>query len=185
MRSLYTKLSRYALLRAAVYILFGLLLIFAPNAVTHIIVYIIAAYLAVMGILSIIGALRSGGDSPFTQYDFILGVLMVILSLIAFIFSQQLISLLPIFFGVLIVLGGASYLLQAISLKGSNAGPVAVLWVLAIVFIAAGILIIFNPFQTILLLFQAFGIALALYGIGEIVTYLLFRHEIGNEIKGK
>lgn len=178
MRSLYTKLSRYAMLRAILYILFGLLLIFAPNTVTHIIVYIIAGYLAVMGILSIIGALRSGEASPFTQYDFILGVLLVVLSLITFLFSKQLISLLPIFFGVLIVLGGASYLLQAISLKGDNTRSVAILWILAIVFIAAGILIIFNPFQTILLLFRAFGIVLVLYGIGEIITYFLYRNTL-------
>lgn len=176
MSKVFDTVAKYGILRAAIYIAFGILILAAPQTVTNIMVYIIAGYLAFLGIVNIVGYFRNRKAGDGFPMEFIGGILLLVLALLAVLFSRQIISIMPIFFGVLIALSGASYIVQAFSVSGEGSTRTKVmLLVFGILFIAAGLLIIFNPFATFRLLLQMFGLVLLALGISEIVTYIVYR----------
>lgn len=169
MRTLFNKLASHALLRAAAYIILGLLMLLFPAQVTSAIVYILAGWVAVLGILNIVSYLRSKGDGA-TMFDLVSGILQLVLAVMMIVFSKFLVSILPVFLGVLIIIGAAGSLAQTIR-YGQIAGRQNILLlVLYGLLLIGGIVVVFNPFQSALFLMQVFGAITIAGGISELIS---------------
>lgn len=174
MRNIFEKLAKYALLRGILYIALGILMLIAPQVVMHVIVYILAAYAIIMGIINMVAYLRNRRDGV-GGFGLVTGVLLIVLGIVMIIFTRGILSILPIFLGALLILAGVSRLIEAIG-GGSGLGtPRLLLVIIAILVIIGGFLVILNPFSTSVLLFQIFGIIAIIQGVGEVISYFTFR----------
>ncbi len=174
MRSVFTSLSRFALLRSFVYILAGILMVLFPQIIMNFIVYVFAAYLALLGIINLISYFRFR-SSGLGAFNLVSGVFLITLGILMVAFSTAIISILPIFLGLLLVLAGAFNLSQSLHYNRTMGSPNALLIVLNILIIVGGVLVIVNPFSSAVLLFQIFGgITLAL-GVGELFAFFFYR----------
>lgn len=174
MRTVFDKLAQSALLRTILYIVLGVLVLIAPTLVMNIIVYLIAAVAIVMGIINLVNYFRhrTEGDSG---YGVVSGVLLVVLGIVMLIFSGAIISILNIFLGALLILGGAVNLARAFS-SGRTLGRQNIFLIIVnILVIIGGILIIVNPFGAAVILFRVFGAVLVVMGISELVTFFVYR----------
>lgn len=175
MRIIFQKLAQYALLRAVIYIALGIVMLIWPQTVMNVIVYILAAYAIVMGLVTIISAVRSRQTSDDFGYSLTTGILMLALGAVLIIFTQAILSILPIFLGVLLILGGAFNLAQALS-AGRSIGKTNIFLIFAgILVIIGGVLVIFNPFGAAVILFRIFAAAVIIMGIGEAINYFTYR----------
>ncbi|NLW79465.1 MAG: hypothetical protein GXY32_08660 [Ruminococcaceae bacterium] len=174
MRPVFDKLAQSALLRTILYIVLGVLVLIAPALVMNIIVYLIAAVAIIMGIINLVGYFRgrTQGDSGF---GIVSGVLLVVFGIVLIIFSGAIISILNIFLGALLILGGAVNLARTFN-SGKTVGRQNIfLIVINILVIIGGILIIFNPFGAAVILFRVFGAVLVIMGVSELVTFFVYR----------
>lgn len=174
MRGVFGKLAKYALIRGVLYVALGILMVVAPEVVMQVIVYILAVYAIIMGVINIAAHLRSRGEDA-SSFGLITGVLLVVLGIVMFIFTQAILSILPIFLGALLILAGVSRLVEAIGGGSSLGGPRILLIILALLIIIGGLLVIFNPFSTAVLLFRVFGILVIVQGVGELISFFTFR----------
>lgn len=174
MRAMFDKLAKFALLRGALFVGLGVLMLAAPESVMKAIVYVLAAYSIVLGILNIVAFYR-GRTRVFFGYDFISGAMLILLGVVMIIFTKGILSVLPIFLGVLLILGGVARLIEALGGAAGMGGPRAVLLVLAVLLIAGGVVVIANPFTTSVILFQVYGALVVLQGISEVTSYFAHR----------
>ena len=94
---------------------------------------------------------------------------------VVFFFAETLASLLPILIGALFLFGGIIRLIQALGYRQSMAGRW--LWFLigSLLWIGVGILMLTNPFSSLLVLFQLFGGILIAIAILELFLYFTIR----------
>lgn len=171
MKTRFGKLKRYALLRVALYLIFGLLVFIFPSVVANIMVYLLAAYFIGMGILSMVHFFRANKNASLFQWEFISGVFFCLCGLICLIFSRQIISLIPLAMGFLIIIGSAIYLAQAISFQKSSDHSATPMFAYCVALIILGLVIIVNPFHSAMVLFRLFGIVLIAMAIYELIIY--------------
>lgn len=167
------RLERSTLLQAVVYLLLGILIVLYPRFFFDVLVYLIAGYLGIVGLWTLVQGLRQrqGGLPP----AFFVGIIYVILALVVFFFAETLASLLPILIGVLFLFGGIIRLIQALGFRKTMAGRW--LWFLigSLLWIGVGLLMLINPFSSLLVLFQLFGGILIAVGVIELVLYFMIR----------
>lgn len=179
MRTVFNKLSNHALLRAFVYIILGLLMIIIPQTILHIIVYILAAYIAILGIINIVNFFRCRECSN-VGFDLVSGILMVVIGILMVVFATQLVSIMPIFLGILLIISAAANLVQVINYGRMIGKTNFLLVILNLLVIAGGIIVMVNPFSSAVLLLQIFGGITILSGIAEIIAFFLYR-KIGKD----
>lgn len=171
LRSLFEKYMKYAIIRAVLLGVLGILMLLFPEPLLKAIVYILAGYVILNGALAIWGYVRQK-ERGLYGYEFVTGCLLIALGIVMLLFSRQLISVLPVFMGVLMVLTGASYFVNALS---DRAGRSWLLIALALVVLIGGIVVIANPFGTLTTLMRVFGVLLLVSCVDELATYIHFR----------
>ncbi|MCT4784607.1 DUF308 domain-containing protein, partial [Exiguobacterium himgiriensis] len=95
--------------------------------------------------------------------------------LIVFFFAEVLASLLPIFIGLLFLFGGIIRLVQAFGYRRVMANRWMYFLVTSLLWLGIGLLLVTNPFSSLLVLFQLFGGFLIAVGVMELILYITLR----------
>lgn len=153
------------LLNSGLLLLLGILVLWQPGLIFNGIIYLIAAYFAIMGILNLYTVLR---EKPNVASSYASGILLLIVALAIIVLAKPILSLIPFFLGILVILAGIRQLRQELALQQENQGRLTWL-IFSLVLIIAGVILVFNPFRSILLLFQFFGGVLVIYGLSQLL----------------
>ena len=175
MTTLFDKLKKFAFLRAIIFIIFGAVLFYDPQLVIKWLFYIIAAYFILMGVIAIITAIVNKTQEGLLTFDFVTGIIMVLVGIFIAVFAVQISLFIHIVMGILVVIGGIAFLSMGIAVQKTKTISGLPLIIFGLVLIAAGVTIFINPFQTQELLFRIFACVLILMGIAEIVTAIAYR----------
>lgn len=161
------SMKRYSYFRGIVYLLLGIAILLSPQTVFNGIVYIIFFYVAVLGVLQLISGFRNrqqvGGYGP----SFSGGIIMLIVAFVILFFARGIVSILPMFLGFIVLIFGIGKFMQNWDARkrgfSVNGGLVY-----SGLMVLAGILLLFNPFNSLMLLFRIFGFLLITMSIAEI-----------------
>lgn len=157
--------KRYAFLRAVIYIILGISIVINPRTVFNFIGYFITTYFILFAIINIFEAYRNKKVTKIWSLGLFNGIVFIIAGFTVWIFSAAIVSILPIILGLMIISNG----LFQIFLGLNNAKPK--IWGLYSIFLLiSGFIILFNPFQSLMVLFQIFGVTLFFMGIQEIIS---------------
>ncbi|MBO0471270.1 DUF308 domain-containing protein [Enterococcus sp. DIV0242_7C1] len=176
MNNVMEQLRKYALLRGIVYILFGLLIVVNPRSVFQAAVYFISAYIAIMGILNLYDGFKVKKATGTYGMSFLGGIVLLVIAGIVLVFAKGIVSILPIFLGLAIVIVGVSRGMQAVNLRNYVNVNWLPMLIYSAILIIAGLVLTFNPFSSVLVLFQLFGGILIFMGIGEVVAFFQLRN---------
>ncbi|WP_214840942.1 DUF308 domain-containing protein [Exiguobacterium sp. s122] len=173
METLIKRLERSTLVQAAVYVLVGVLILWNPRFFFDVIVYVVAGYFAILGLWAIVQGVRyrRNGLPP----SFFMGIIYLVIALIVFFFAEVLASLLPIFIGLLFLFGGIIRLVQAFGYRRVMANRWMYFLVTSLLWLGIGLLLVTNPFSSLLVLFQLFGGFLIAVGVMELILYITLR----------
>ena len=160
-----TTFQRYALLRSAIYIIAGLAIVINPTAVFHFIGYLITAYFVLLGILNLLEANKNRKQTGAWGFGLISGIGFFILALIVWVFAAAIVSLLPVILGLVIILKSLIQLFVGLNTRSKGWSAYSILLLIG------GLILLFNPFKSVMILFQLFGGLLIFMGISEIITY--------------
>lgn len=173
MEMLIKRLERSTLVQAGIYFVIGLLILFNPRFFFDVIVYVVAGYFAVLGLWVLFQGLRQRKDG--LPPSFFMGVVYILIALIVFFFAETLASLLPLFIGFLFLFGGLIRLIQAIGFRKTIANRWMFFLLSSLLWIGIGLIMLANPFDSLLVLFQLFGGVLIAVGLIELVLYFTLR----------
>ena len=154
---------------AVVMLVLGVVIAAAPQLVFNSSVAVIGLLLLILGIYQLITAIRHRGGSLYG------GIILIVLSLLAEGLATIVISMLPFFLGVMLVLFGVNKIRNATADReyvNVPAWPSVVYGVLTII---AGAVLLFNPFGTAMVAFRIFGGYLVVMAILECVDWFRLR----------
>lgn len=161
------KITQYDLLRGCLLTILGLVILWRPGMIFNGIVYIIAAYFALMGLLNLYTVLR---EKDHLAGSYAPGILLILVALAVIVLAKPIVSFIPFLLGLFVVIGGVRQFLQEVELK--HQGLAGTGWfIFSILMIVAGAILILNPFKSVLLMFRIFGVIAIVVGISAIIRY--------------
>jgi uncharacterized membrane protein HdeD (DUF308 family) len=169
MTQFFEKLQKYALLRMIFLVLIGGFMLFRPNEIFHGVVYIVAGYTAFLGLLNLVVAIRNRQEGM-SSFGLISGVLLLVAALAILVLAKPIVSIIPIFFGILFVIYGLVKFVKKPARRIVNE-PSLPRKIFYLLILLVGILLIFNPFKTVLLVAQIAGAVILLMGIEEGINF--------------
>lgn len=154
--------------RAVLDVLLGLLMLLAPNRVYHMMVYLLAIYTIIQGILRSIGYFRNGRQME-KRIELFVGVLLVVLGICMFTSVGFLASILTYFIGFLLMLFG--FIQMATNLLVNPKVDIIGLLV-SIAIILFGMIAILAPIKSMTIFLRLSGIVVIVMGFGELGSLL-------------
>lgn len=169
MNAFFDKLQRYDLLRAVVYIVFGFIILIAPRSVFNTIVYLVAGYIACLGIISLYTSYKEK-QKGYRNVQSVSGILLLIAAAAILVFAKGLLAIVPFFLGIMITFSGCTRLMASFNQKRIGL-PYITSLIISLLIIAAGLVLVLNPFATWLLFFQIFGGILIFMGASDAINH--------------
>ena len=172
-KTLFQRFRNQTLFRAAATIVAGLVMVIFPSMKQSTIAYVLSIVLVLFGLFRLLRYFhktdRDGdGDLEYgSPVDFVVGVVFIVL---AGLVAKMFISIIPLVFGIFILICGVLKLEQGIALlrvKSNKAKPVMII---AAVTVAIGLFAAFNPFSAGRVLIVIIGAGLLFSGITDLVT---------------
>ena len=155
-------------LLAIIGIIAGLMLAVFPEQSINVLTYAIGIMSLIYGAVKIVSYFRNKAVSYLFFIEMILGIVLVGIGIFSFINPGGILAVLPIIFGILIVIEGVSKIQRAKLLKecGSQKWKTALL--VGVLIGLLGIILILNPFHALVLTVRVMGIVLLADGIAGI-----------------
>ena len=151
------------LVGAAVTFVLGLILVIWPHATITVVAVLLGIQLLVLGIIGLIAGFTSDAGGAVRTVDVVLGLLGILVGLYLIRHLSVTVTLMAILLGLYWVMRGIVDLIVAVL-----AGPVPGRWVKAVIGVislAAGLIVLFKPNESLKFLVVVLGIYLMLYGL--------------------
>ncbi|MGX7014244.1 HdeD family acid-resistance protein [Vagococcus silagei] len=171
--SVFNTFKKFAIIRSIAFISLGIATLLNPFGVFNLLVYIIAGYNFVLGIISLVEALRIKTQGP--NLKLIGAVCYLGFALFIFLFANTLVSMLAVFIGIIVLVSGIYKISQAINLKSYVNVPWIPILIYGIILVIVGLVICFKPFETKLIFYNFIGFLLLFSGVSELITYFRLR----------
>lgn len=163
-------LREYEWLNAILFLLIGAWAILSPHFLFRAVVYFLAIYFVVNGVLALIMYFKNRDE-----YSLSTPIMQFVIALLIAIFARPLASILPFLLGFFILIYGINRLKNAITYKQYVNVSRAPQIIYSILIIIASILLLFNPFRSFLIMIQFFGIILIVMGVDELILWYRMR----------
>ncbi|MBQ8970327.1 MAG: DUF308 domain-containing protein [Lachnospiraceae bacterium] len=173
------KVKKDVYVFAVSFIVMGLIMIFFPQFTLETICYLFAAVLAVLGIFNLIVYFTRDILKDVYRYDFVSGVMMILLAIVFVWRSQLVINLIPIVMGLVVFWNGVTKLQRSIDLGRTGYSGWIFVLIFALMSIAVGIVIIMQPDFIAQAVIIIIGISLVFGGVTDIITLVL----LGKRVK--
>lgn len=170
----FKKIAKGAILRAVLLGVLGIVTLLFPEFLTDGMVYAIAAYAVLNGGLGIVDFVFDGGgeEKNIAYFNAVVAGLAIVCGVLCIVYYRYLVSSLPVFLGVLLVIESVVYFIAALCVKSR----LKALLIISAILLAAGgaALVLFTfGFGGIPTLSKMFGVLLLLSCASELLIYLM------------
>ncbi|MEG1072105.1 MAG: DUF308 domain-containing protein [Oscillospiraceae bacterium] len=156
------------ILTALIYVALGVVLLFWPDMTSTILCFTLGIALTVYGALLIIGFFAKGDSNRTFQFELMVGIIAAAIGLFALIRPDAVLKILPITFGVIILIDSFVNLKRTLELHQMGYEKWWVVLILALLTAALALLVIFNPFGALNTLIMVIGGILIYQGISDL-----------------
>lgn len=163
---------------AAATLAFGLVLLIWPGIATEWILNLCGAALLIAGAANIFRYYRRGDAYRAYNWDLSVGILLALAGLALIAFKAMLLSIVPLLFGIALLIGGAVKIQAACNLRRMRYGRWYLTMIGAVISFLLGALIIANPFATSLVLVRVMGAAIAVEAVQDLISMLTYKREV-------
>lgn len=169
MKSFLEALRSNMLAQAVTSIALGIFLAFWPGVTILTVVYLLALYLAVSGVASLVAYFRSSGARYRSAGVLANAVVLLVLALLVFLFPEAVGGFFSFILGILLTIGGIVNAVRSVELRAYQGSTWIVTLILSAVIAIGGLVIIVNPFATTAMFVLVLGVLLIVKGIADLV----------------
>ncbi|MDE5984999.1 MAG: DUF308 domain-containing protein [Eubacterium sp.] len=168
MRDFFVKIKNLSLITIAAGLLIGILLLFQPDKTVQFVSMLCGITVIMLGV----GAWISYFTKVKSTILAILGSLAIIAGIILCIKYESIISTVLFLFGIFILISGIVDFVSAIDAKKNDLKSWIVSLIMAAATIVLGLLVVVNPFNSMLVLTKLLGVALIIYAVMDLITFI-------------
>ncbi|WP_125768811.1 HdeD family acid-resistance protein [Lapidilactobacillus wuchangensis] len=174
MDNLVKNIKRNMWLRGLVFILFGLLVAIKPNLMINLVIKLSAGFLLVMGIINFVSGIREKNSGESMNGGMIVGIIEAVAAIFVWIFARALLNMIPFVLGIILLVHGINFLIQVHGHRKYVNVSTLPSYIYGILILIAAIVMIVNPFSSVIILFRVFGWLLVVMGLIEIFGTRIF-----------
>lgn len=178
MKKLLQQIKWDAILLSVLYVVLGIVCIVIPDTMVKTLGYLIGVLLIIAGAVSMICYLLRDAHQNYYRNDFVYGLVSIAIGIVVLYRIDRLVELVPMILGILVVGSGCRKLQDVIDMKRMEYGNWVLMLIVAAVNVLFGAVLIFNPFETLVLLFQLVGAGLIFSGVTDCFVILYFAGKI-------
>ena len=169
MKSFLEALRSNMLAQAVTSIALGIFLAFWPGVTILTVVYLLALYLAVSGVASLVAYFRSSGARYRSAGVLANTILLFVLALLVFLFPEAVGGFFSFILGILLTIGGIVNAVRSVELRAYQGSTWVVTLILSAIIAIGGLVIIVNPFATTAMFVLVLGVLLIVKGVADLV----------------
>ena len=158
------------LLLDLLWLLAGLVLLIWPRFSSGLVCTVLGVLCCVYGVVKLFGYFSRDPYKLAFQFDLALGIFFLILGGVLLFFSETLLSLLPVFIGVLGVVNGVFRFQSAMDARRFGLGKWWVLLLLSLAATVPGVILLLRPFQSAMLAIRFVGLTLLINGVQDMTA---------------
>ncbi len=162
------------LIMSGFYIIVGLVMLIAPGFVSNSICYLIGALCLIVGGLAIYTYIASEVYGSLGAALLIVAIVFIAFGIFIILNPETFLSFIPIIMGVILVVDAFGKMQSSMTLKKYGYEYWWEVMVAAAIIFVFGILLLFNPFESLILLIRMLGIFLAIDGLANLLTVLSY-----------
>lgn len=168
MRDFFIKLKNLSLITIAAGLIIGILLLFQPDKTVQFVSILCGITVIMLGF----GAWISYFTKVKSTILAILGSLAIIAGIILCIKYESIISTVLFLFGIFVLISGIVDFISAIDAKKNDLKSWIVSLIMAAATIILGLLVIINPFDSMLVLTKLLGVSLIVYAVMDLIAFI-------------
>ena len=172
------KINKSVFVIPAVYIVLGLVMVIFPETTEKTFCLSLGAIAAVLGIISLVTYFSRDFEDSVYRYDFVNGVMLILLGLLFIVKMEMIIKLIPIMLGVMILANGIMKLQHAIDLKRIEFSGWLYVLVFSLLCLSVGAVCLFRPAFIASTIIILMGISFLFCGITDFITLFLMIRKV-------
>lgn len=169
------RLNWSEIIICAAMILLGLILTIWPGVAVGLVIGGVGGVAIVVGIVHLVRYFRLDARSSLSSNELAVGLLWLVGGILVIALHRFLLSIVPVFFGIVMLIGGIAKLQSTLQFKRMGARKWYFELVSACLSTAFGAIILINPFSTAMLLMRIIGIALLVEGAQDLVSRYAYK----------
>lgn len=157
---------------SAILVILGLSFAFAPDISMKTICYVIGVTAVICGVVKMVGYFINDSYGLAFQFDFALGIITILVALTLFIYPKGIVSFVDILLGLFVLIDGAFKLQTSIEAKSFGINKWWIILLTALLTVVAGMILVLNPYSSMLMLTRLLGVAFVLDGVLNLIVAL-------------
>ena len=185
------KIILPSVISSVLLLILGLFLFFKSGATLIAISYFIGAILLAIGIIAIVRFIRNSNKDIFNQLNIVYGVISIVAGLFLITIPEAIGSAIPIVVGIIVIISSSMKVQQALVLKNMGNKYFLPTLITAILCLVCGVIILFNPFKSAVVVTKIIGLFIAIYAILDLINTIILRKsssiniEISKDVREK
>lgn len=164
-----------SLLSSIFLLILGLLLFFKSSATLMGISYLVGGVLIALGIIAIINFLRNQTKDIFVQLNIVYGIVSIVAGIFLVTVPEFIGSIIPVIVGITVIISSSFKVQQALVLKNLDNKYFLPSLIMAIICLACGLVILFNPFASAVVVTRIIGLFIIIYAVLDIINSFILR----------
>ena len=156
-------------------LLLGLLLFFKSGATLIGISYLVGGVLIALGVIAIINFLRNRSKDIFVELNIVYGIVSIVAGIFLVTVPEFIGSIIPIVVGIAVIISSSFKIQQALVLKNLGSKYFAPFIIMAIMCLICGVVILFNPFTSAVVVTQIIGLFMIIYAVLDIINSFILK----------
>ena len=156
-------------------LLLGLLLFFKSGATLIGISYLVGGVLIALGVIAIINFLRNSSKDIFVELNIVYGIVSIVAGIFLVTVPEFIGSIIPIVVGIAVIISSSFKIQQALVLKNLGSKYFAPFIIMAIMCLICGVVILFNPFTSAVVVTQIIGLFMIIYAVLDIINSFILK----------
>lgn len=150
----------------------GVILVVFPNAVNEMITYVIAACMFGVSVIEFYNFFKKNVETDFYRNDLVFGVAALVIGVVILAKRDLIISIIPIFLGIFIIISGVKKLQNSIDLIRLKINGWITVLVLSAINIIFGVIMVICASETAAVITVLIGVGLIYSGITDLFSTL-------------
>lgn len=177
----YNKVWWSSILTSLIFVVVGILLIIYPATIIRTISVTVGIGIIIAGVFAFIRFFRTmqeTGSRNYFRFDVVYGTICAIAGTLLIVNTTAMASILPLVVGVWMTINSIIKIQYVLTIRQFNREAATPTLVIAILTLACGILLIFNPFKGVEILTQILGGFITVYAVLDIVNAFLIKQRV-------
>lgn len=181
MREILIRIKNLSLITIAAGFIIGIILLVRPDESVEFISILCGATVIMLGV----GAWISYFTKFRSTFLAILGTIAVVAGIILCVKYRSIISAVLFLFGIFVLVGGVVDLVSALEARKNDLKSWIISVVMAVIAIVLGLLVIINPFNSVMALTRILGAGLIVYAVMDLITFIQIRKMVKFTLNGQ